>query len=306
MAAISPAPTPSVPSAARRSDRVMIVDKKNMLRMWLEEKIVRREMTPAEADQMLAESENEGKLWTGPFKDMLGSGKILYKLAKDYGSWTGARVYFTKGKTGDLVIFKGWPAGRKLLSGTRYRVDNPKIIELQIGKPGIDAAARESARFGVYLVVAVDVADYLLRDNSTMGRLLGSLTVDIPAAIVASAIGAAAGSFIAGTSMAGLAVIGSFACGPLLVAFVVGAAVGYGLSKLDEHFRLSDKLSAAYDRALAKLNQVRQELGAEAEQRFRQLANSQMVHDLSRDARDLAARLAREGDWVRATVSPFW
>ena len=204
------------------------------------------------------------------------------------------------------MVFKGWPAGRKLITGTRYRIDNPKIVELQIGKPGIEAAAKESARFGIYLVVAVDVADYFLRDNSTLGQLLGSLTVDVPSVILASAIGAAAGSFVASTSMAGLAVIGSFACGPFLVAFVVGAAAGYGLYKLDEHFHLTDKLSAAYDRGLAKLNQVRLELGAEARQRFQQLANSQMVHDLSRDARDLAARLAREGDWVRGELTHLW
>lgn len=53
-------------------------------------------------------------------------------------------------------------------------------MELQIGKPGIRAAGKESARFGICLVVAVDVADYLLRGDSTLGQLLGSLTVDIP------------------------------------------------------------------------------------------------------------------------------
>ena len=285
---------------------MVVVDEKNLLKMWLEEKIARRELTPAQADQMLADEEAQTKLWSGPTKDMLGSGKLIYKLAKDFATWKGVRVTFTKGKNGDLVIFKGWPLGRKVIPGTRYRVDNPKIVELQIGKPGINAAAKESARFGIYLVVAVDVANYFLRDNSTIGQLLGSLTVDIPSVILASAIGAAAGSFVAGTSMAGLAVIGSFACGPLVVALIVGAAVGFGLFKLDEQFQLTEKLSAAYDSGIAKLDQVRLELGADAQQRFRQLANSQMVHDLSRETHYLASRLARESDWVRGELTHLW
>ena len=44
------------------------------------------------------------------------------------------------------------------------------MVELQIGKPGIRAAAKESARFSLYLVVAVDIADYLL----TLGRAYDS------------------------------------------------------------------------------------------------------------------------------------
>jgi hypothetical protein len=275
-----------------------------MVRLWLEEKVAGRQLTPAEADEKLKVYENEGKLWTGPTKDMLGSAKIIYKLARDMKSWKGARVYFTKGKTGDLVIIRGWPTGRKLLSGTRYKIDNPKIVELQIGRTGIREGARESARFGLCLVVAVDVADYLLnRDQTTLGHLLGSLTVDIPSVVIASAAGAAAGVFVAGTSVAGLAVIGTFACGPLIVAFVVGVVVGYALYKVDEYFHLTEKLSACYDLGLAKLDDVRKELGAEAEKRFKQLENSSIVHDLARDAKDIAAKLGREGDWVRGQLS---
>ncbi|MGI4748916.1 MAG: hypothetical protein ACRYGI_18155 [Janthinobacterium lividum] len=139
--------------------------------------------------------------------------------------------------------------------------------------------------------------------KAIFGQRLGSLTVDKPAVVLAWAIGAAAGSFVAGTSTAGVAVIGSFACGPFLIAFIVGAAVGYGLYKLDENFHLTEELGGASDRGFAKLDQVSRELGAAAEQRFRQLATGRMVHDLSRDARDLAARPGRESDLVRAELT---
>ena len=84
----TPAPAPSPP--ATPVQRIMIVDEKNMFRMWLEEKVARHELSPTEAEDMLRDQETQGKLWTGPLKDSLGSGKIFYKLAKDFASWKGA------------------------------------------------------------------------------------------------------------------------------------------------------------------------------------------------------------------------
>ena len=214
---------------------------------------------------------------------------------------------FSKSRAGhDLVTFKGWPAGRRIITGTRCRLDNPKIVEMQIGRPGLRAAAKESARFGVWLVVAIDVADYLLRDNSSLGQLLGSLTVDLPSVVPASAIGAAAGSFFLTNSIGSLATVGSFACGPFVVALVVGVLAGIALYALDQHFGLTGTLGQAYDKGLAKLGQVWHELGTEADARFQQLARSQMVHDLRQDAQVLAERLARRRNLIRGELVQPW
>jgi hypothetical protein len=297
----APAPSPAP------IQRLMIVDEKNMFRIWLEEQVVQNKLTPLEADKMLEDQESQGKLWTGPLKDSIGSGKVFFKLARDFASWKGAQVYFSKSKAGhDLVTFKGWPAGRKFIRGTRYRLDNPKIVELQIGKPGIRAAAKESARFGIYLVVAADVADYILRDNSTLAELLGSLTIDIPSVLLASAIGAVAGSLVVGSSIPVLAAIGTLAIGPCLVAFAVGVIAGVALYQLDKHFLITEKLTALYDKGIAKLSQVWTELGTEAETRFRQLASTQAVHDLRNDAHSIAQKLGRESDWVRGEMAALW
>lgn len=287
--------------------RVLIVDRRNMLKLWLEEKMARRELTPAQADAMLREQESGIKNWVSPFKDAAGSAQLLYKMAHDFGSWKGAKVSFSRNAAGhELVTFKGWPNGRKMIRGTRYRVDHPKMIELQIGKPGLRASARESARFGVYLVVAVDVADYLLRDKATLGGLLGALTVDIPGVLLASAVGAAAGSAVAGTAIGTALVVGSFAMGPLVVAFAVGFLVGVGLTMLDNEFHISEKLGKAYDAALDKLAGVWDDLSDEAESRYRQLANSQFVHDLEQNADRLRDRIARQADLVSGKLAQLW
>lgn len=101
--------------------------------------------------------------------------------------------------------------------------------------------------------MAVDVADYLFRDKATLGSLLGALTVDIPGVVLASAIGAAAGSAFAGTAMGAALVIGSFALGSVLVAFAVGVLAGVALTAIDNRFGLSEKLGRAYDAGLARL-----------------------------------------------------
>lgn len=186
------------------------------------------------------------------------------------------------------------------MPGTRYKVTNPKVMELQIGKPGLLKAAKESARFGVGLVVIVDIADYALRKAATFGHLLASLTVDVPSVVIASAIGAWAGA-----AATGAVVVGSNACGPVLVALAAGALAGYGLYLLDEHFHLTDRLTKAYDHGLDKLTKVYHQLGADAEKRFQQLEHSRFIHDLTQDATILARKLGREADQLRLGRWPF-
>jgi hypothetical protein len=270
-----------------------VIDERNMVRIWLEEKVACHQMTPSQADQTLKAYESREKQWVSPIKDVSGSGKLIFKLARDMKSWAGGRVYFSEGRSGDLVTIKGWPNGRKLIPGTRYKAANPKIVQLQIGKPGLRAAAKESAIFGLVLITAVDVADYVLRDDATLGQLLGSLTVDIPSVIISSAVGYAVGAATVGT------VVGTFACGPFLIALAVGIAVGYALLRIDEYFHITDQLSKAYDEGLAKLGDVWRELESEAEQRFGMLGNSRTFHDLSRDASEVARTIGLAADRPR-------
>jgi hypothetical protein len=76
-----------------------------------------------------------------------------------------------------------------------------------------------------------------------------------------------------GTS-AGLALCGSLACGPFILAFVIGVVAGYELYKRDRYFHLTDKVSALYNVGLAKLAQVWSHLGEEADARSAQLGLS--------------------------------
>ena len=282
-------------SPAAKGDDSFVFDLKNGLRVWLSEAVKRGEVEAEDAEASIRSidpakaidvTEDYTKLLTGTVKDSFGSVVIAKKLVQDFNKWWGVRVYFKPGAHGDLVIIKGWPNGRQLLSATRYRVDNVKIMELQIGKPGIQAATKESAKFGVYLVVAVDMVQFA-RDHN-FAHLLGSLTVDVPSVLLASAIGAAAGTLAAGTL-----VVGTIALGPALVAFGVGALIGVGLFALDKHFELTEKVTAAYARGLAKLQRWWKELGSEAYGKWNAFTNSGMVQDMEKGFNSIGQQLGQ-------------
>ena len=272
-------------------ENTFVLDQLNALRLWLDDKVSKGKFSHQQALDALNQLETQSKLWTGPVKDALGSAKIAETLAKDFGSLWKARVYFKPGKNGDLVIIKGWPNAREVLNGTRYKVSNPKVLELQIGKPGVQAAAKESARFGVYLVVAVDLLKF--SHTHDLANLLGSLTVDIPSVVIASAIGGWMGGLAAGA-----AVVGSFAFGPMLVAFGVGVIAGYALYRLDEAFGLTEKVTKVYAKALSELQQLWKRFGASAEQKFKLFENSRVVRYLGRGADDLEDWLSKQAQWL--------
>jgi hypothetical protein len=276
----------------------IVIDEHNVVRIWLQEQVNRLALTPQEANKKLQEYESTGKLWIDPMKDGLGNARLVYILAKDIKQWWGARVRFIKGKAGtDLVIIDGWPNARSLLTAARYRVTHIKMIELQIGRPGIMAGAKASARFGLWLVCAVDVADYFIDDKKTLGQLLGSLTVDVPSVIIATAAGAAVGAALVGT------VIGTIACGPFLIAFAVTVCVGIMLYEIDRYFGLSEKLGVMYDDGLAKWAQVRTELGTESAQLISRFENSDAVLDLTWDAVELARKMQDEFGQVGSYIT---
>ena len=106
--------------------------------------------------------------------------------------------------------------------------------------------------------------------------------------LLASAIGAAAGTLAAGTL-----VVGAIALGPALVAFGVGALIGVGLFALDKHFELTEKVTAAYERGLVKLQRWWKELGSEAYGKWNAFTNSGMVQDMEKSFNSIGQQLGQ-------------
>ena len=166
---------------------------------------------------------------------------------KDYG-----------GKT--HIILKGWPGLRKVLTGTRYGVENPKVISMGLGTRGAMNAIKEGGILTAILVTAYDVFDYFMGDRETLSDLMGQVASDLTKVAIASCVSAASVALLSGT------IVTSFALGPLLVAIVVGVGVGFALNALDEHIKLTDKLKSMLAAAAKDIEQTAHAAQAKVQQ----------------------------------------
>lgn len=190
-----------------------------------------------------------GANYTATGKD-LGT---LTKLFADLG-FSGTKAYIKYYKGRPYVIFKGNPALRQIFIGTRYGLQNAKVVQMGIGRSGAVSAARGGGILTIVLVSAFRIADYILTDQMTLNQLVGTLATDVVK------IGIATGASI--VAAAGAAAVFTVAIGPMIAAIGVGLLVSYGLSKLDNQYEITAKVIAALDelerRNNAKLKQLQQ------------------------------------------------
>ena len=191
-----------------------------------------------------------GANYTATGKD-LGT---LTKLFADLG-FSGTKAYIKYYKGRPYVIFKGSPALRRIFTGTRYGLQNAKVVQMGIGRSGAISAARSGGVLTIVLVSAFRIADYILTDQMTLNQLVGTLATDIVK------IGIATGASI--IAAAGAAAVFTVAIGPTIAAIGVGLLVSYGLAKLDNHYEITTKVIAALDelerRKNVKLKQLQQD-----------------------------------------------
>ena len=162
----------------------------------------------------------------------------LTKLFADLG-FSGTKAYIKYYKGRPYVIFKGSPALRKIFTGTRYGLQNAKVVQMGIGRSGAVTAARSGGILTIILVSAFRIADYILTDQMTLNQLVGTLATDVVK------IGIATGASI--VAAVGAAAVFTVAIGPTIAAIGVGLLVSYGLSKLDGHYEITTKVIAALD-----------------------------------------------------------
>ncbi len=159
----------------------------------------------------------------------------LKRIIVDFGTMFG-RVYYKEYRGVPHIILKGYPGLRKVLTAPKYGVENPKVIAMGLGKKGAVESIKEGGILTIVLVTAYDVIDYVLTDQMTLPQLVGQIASDVTKVAIATSVAAGAVALAAGT------IVSSFAIGPLLLAIVVGVGVGYVLDKIDNHFKLTEKL----------------------------------------------------------------
>lgn len=189
--------------------------------------------------------------YAGNIKDGIAGAKNLSKLAS-YAD-AGKLVYRLKGfgikaipyQYGGQAYVKitGYASLRRILRGTRYRINSPQILELGIGKAGINGSILEGAKFCLWFSLAYRTVQLIFKSDHDVATFIGNITMDVAKIIVTIfvtnilvAIGTAIAS--AGSLVVPIAV-------SIILLIAVGFVIAKGLDYLDRKYHLSDKLISA-------------------------------------------------------------
>ncbi|MBW3474972.1 hypothetical protein [Hafnia alvei] len=129
---------------------------------------------------------------------------------------------------------------RRILQGTRYKINSPQILELGIGKAGINGGILEGAKFCIWFSLAYRTVQLIFKSDHDVAAFIGNITMDIAKIIVTifvTKILVAAGAMISSVTV-------PIALGIILLV-VVGFAITKGLDYLDRKYHLTDKLISA-------------------------------------------------------------
>ena len=165
--------------------------------------------------------------------------RTLSKLVGDLGGFaTKAYVKTYGGKP--HIILKGHSGLRRVLTGTKYGIKNPKVITMGLGKAGAIHAAKFGGILSVVLLSTYRVADYFLTDTATLSQLIGYLATDIVKVGIATGASIGAASVLVGAGV-------TLAIGPIVAVVIVGVVTSMALSVIDEKFGITDRIVAGLD-----------------------------------------------------------
>lgn len=224
-------------------EELIVLDQDAVMKLWLYDKVNARAITEARADELWLQH-RDGSRKVVENVSNAGDAHTLIKQVRDMRTPLGRVVFKSYG--GKMhVIIKGNPRVRTNLTGTKYGVRNAKVIGLGIGKHGAMNSAKGGTIVTCILVTAWNIADYFMRDEATLGQLLGKVGADIAKTVIAGAIGfgvaAAVGSVVA---------ISSIAWGPFVLAAAAGYFAGKELDRLDSKYKFTERLQAYFERAI--------------------------------------------------------
>lgn len=183
-----------------------------------------------------------GANYTAPAKDAV----LLARLIGDLG-YSGAKAYIKYYGGKAHVILKGYPGLRKIFTGTKYGLQNAKVVKMGMGKYGAVNAAKGGGVLTIVLLSVYRVVDYFLTDDATLTQLFGTLATDV------AKVGAAtAASIYAATKVASYAALAAstgtiVALGPLAAAIFIGVGVTLLLEYADSKLQITERLIAALD-----------------------------------------------------------
>ncbi|PEH53275.1 PAAR domain-containing protein [Yersinia kristensenii] len=223
-------------------------------------------LTAEEAYEVLADWGTYQKGWVDITQSPLGEVVVNYgtnikdvvttsKLIVDLGGLGIQATMYINHKGTELIKLTGYPGIRKVLNAPVFAAKNPKVVDLGIGKYGLNNSIVQGARLTFYVAAAFKTVDYIINDETSLTKFIGSLATDIVKIGISSAIAWGAGVGV-GALTGGVAV-------NLVVVVGVGLVVSIGLNYLDKKFGFTDKLVEYIESAQQEFVEKARELEAD-------------------------------------------
>ena len=115
------------------------------------------------------------------------------------------------------IVFKGNPRLGNIIKGTKYLLDNTKIINIGVGKEGVKSSSVGGFYIAVFFSITLDTVNWIFKDNYRWINWLGTVSTDIVKSLIGVLAAIVWGGMVAGASAVTLT---------LFSGIVVGLVVG--------------------------------------------------------------------------------
>lgn len=165
------------------------------------------------------------------------AGKIVFTL-KGFG--IKATQYAYQGKL--YVKITGYPSLRRILNGTRYRINHPNVLEVGIGSAGYRNGIMSGARFCIWFSACWRLVELIFKSDYDVAAFLGNVTMDVAKVIVSVFASRLVGGGISLAISPFLASAAVPVWGQIICVVALSVLIAYSLNVLDEQYDLSNKL----------------------------------------------------------------
>ncbi len=157
--------------------------------------------------------------------------KNSIKVGRDVGIMGKMYTKTVEGKK--YIIFKGRPGLRKIFTGTRYSVNNTKILSFGIGIGALAKSAIRGTVVGIVLINSFHVAKFFLEGDSSWQELVGTLIAESIKSALAAAAGLIVGGVLAATGLVAI---------PLAASVLAAWVVGDLLDSIDDRQKITEAI----------------------------------------------------------------
>jgi hypothetical protein len=187
-----------------------------------------------------------------------------WKLLRDF--FLLGKFYYKTTKGKHYVIFKGYAGLRKYYKGSRYLLENAKVVHLAAAH-SVGAAVKEGLKWTkgttitLVFIGSLDILEWMQQDEGQrcLSDILVKLAFDTAQVFLEILVGAiAAAGLVALLTLLSVSVLS----GTLIIGagIAVSIAVGIGITFLDNHFHLVEKTQEAARYATQKTKSTYEDL----------------------------------------------